>query len=101
MIKAVEAVDECVGEVVAEVLQRDGVALLTADHGNSELMVDFISGQPHTYHTISPVPFIVIKDEPQKINPRGILADIAPTIVDLLGLPIPAEFERDSLILDS
>ncbi len=100
-IKAVEAVDECVGDVVSAVLKRNGVVLLTADHGNSELMVDFISGQPHTYHTISPVPFIVIKDEAQKINPRGILADIAPTILDLLGLPIPTEFERESLILDS
>ncbi len=98
-IKAVEAVDECVGEVVEAVLERDGVALLTADHGNSELMVDFISGQPHTYHTMSPVPFIVIKAEAQKVNPRGILADIAPTVLDLLGLDLPDEFERESLIL--
>ena len=97
-IKAVEAVDECVGDVVAEVLKRDGVVLLTADHGNSELMVDFISGQPHTYHTMSPVPFIVIKEEAQKVRPRGILADIAPTILDLLGLDTPEEFERESLI---
>ncbi|OQX61422.1 MAG: phosphoglycerate mutase (2,3-diphosphoglycerate-independent) [Anaerolineaceae bacterium 4572_5.1] len=98
-IKAVEAVDVCVGEIVAEVLQRDGVVLLTADHGNSELMVDFISHQPHTYHTVSPVPFIVIKEEAQKVNPRGILADIAPTVLDLLGLDMPKEFERESLIL--
>ena len=98
-IKAVEAVDECVGDIVKEVLARDGVALLTADHGNSELMVDFISRQPHTYHTMSPVPFIIIKNEAQKINPRGILADIAPTILDLLGLDAPEEFERESLIL--
>ena len=97
-IKAVEAVDECVGEIVAEILRRDGVALLTADHGNSELMVDFISKQPHTYHTMSPVPFIIIKDEAQKVKPRGILADIAPTILDLLGVPAPDEFERESLI---
>ncbi len=98
-IKAVEAVDECVGEVVEVVLERDGVVLLTADHGNSELMVDFISRQPHTYHTMSPVPFIVIKAEAQKVNPRGILADIAPTVLDLLGLDAPDEFERESLIL--
>ena len=98
-IEAVEAVDICVGRVVEEVLGRDGVVLLTADHGNSELMVDFISGQPHTYHTISPVPFIVIKAEAQKINPRGILADIAPTVLDVLGLDAPKEFERESLIL--
>ena len=100
-IKAVEAVDECVGEIVAEVLGRDGVVLLTADHGNSELMVDFISRQPHTYHTMSPVPFIVIKEEAQKVSPRGILADIAPTILGLLELDLPKEFERESLILGS
>ena len=100
-IKAVEAVDKCVGEVVAEVLKRDGVALLTADHGNSELMVDFISRQPHTYHTMSPVPFIVIKDEKLSVHPRGILADIAPTVLGLLGLDLPEEFERESLISGS
>ncbi|HIE25384.1 MAG TPA: 2,3-bisphosphoglycerate-independent phosphoglycerate mutase, partial [Anaerolineales bacterium] len=100
-IKAVEAVDECVGDVVKKILSRDGVALLTADHGNSEVMVDFISKQPHTYHTTSPVPFIFIMKEAHKVKPLGILADIAPTILDLLGLEMPKEFEGESLILRS
>ncbi|MBT3337119.1 MAG: 2,3-bisphosphoglycerate-independent phosphoglycerate mutase [Anaerolineae bacterium] len=101
VIKAVEAVDICVGDIVAEVLKRDGTVLLTADHGNSELIVDFSSGQPHTYHTTSPVPFIFITKEKLSIRPRGILADIAPTVLGLLGVSVPDEFERESLILGS
>ena len=98
-IKAVEAVDECVGEIVEAVLEREGTVLLTADHGNSELMSDFVTGQPHTYHTTNPVPFIFIREGALTIRPRGILADVAPTVLDLLGVDKPAEFERDSLIL--
>jgi len=98
-IKAVEAVDECAGEIVEEVLKRGGTVLMTADHGNSELMKDFVTDQPHTYHTTSPVPFIFIREGEMTVRPRGILADIAPTVLDLLGVPLPEEFERESLIL--
>ncbi len=98
-IKAVETVDVCVGQIAAEVLKRDGTMLLTADHGNSELMSDFVTGQPHTYHTTSPVPFIFIREGALTIRPSGILADIAPTVLDFLGVLAPEEFERKSLIL--
>ena len=98
-IKAVEAVDECAGDIINEVIQSGGVALVTADHGNSELMLDSTSHQAHTYHTMSPVPFIVVSEDAIMIRPRGILADIAPTISDFLGVPAPSEFEQESLIL--
>ena len=62
-------------------------------------MSDFVTGQPHTYHTTSPVPFIFIREGEMTVRPRGILGDIAPTVLDLLGIEKPKEFERDSLIL--
>ncbi len=98
-IKAVETVDTCAGDIVDAVQEMGGVVLMTADHGNSELMSDFVTGQPHTYHTTSPVPFIFIREGEMIVRPRGILADIAPTVLDLLGVPLPKEFERESLIL--
>jgi 2,3-bisphosphoglycerate-independent phosphoglycerate mutase len=98
-IKAVETVDVCVGQIVEAVLEREGTVLLTADHGNSELMSDFVTGQPHTYHTTSPVPFVFIREGALTIRPSGILADIAPTVLDFLGVPAPEEFERESLVL--
>ena len=98
-IKAVEAVDQCAGDIIAAVTEMGGVALVTADHGNSELMLDSTSHQAHTYHTTSPVPFIFVSEGELMIRPRGILADIAPTVLDLLGVPLPEEFERESLIL--
>ncbi|MBT7073814.1 MAG: 2,3-bisphosphoglycerate-independent phosphoglycerate mutase [Anaerolineae bacterium] len=98
-IKAVETVDACVGEIVEAILERKGTILLTADHGNSELMSDFVTEERHTYHTTSPVPFVFIREGALTIRPSGILADIAPTVLDLLGVEKPEEFERDSLIL--
>lgn len=98
-IKAVEAVDQYLGDIIEEVLKRGGTVLMTADHGNAELMTDFVTGQPHTYHTTSPVPFIFIREGALRVRPRGILADIAPTVLDLLGVAAPEEFERKSLIL--
>jgi 2,3-bisphosphoglycerate-independent phosphoglycerate mutase len=98
-IKAVEAVDVCAGDIVEAVQALGGTVLMTADHGNSELMSDFVTGEPHTYHTTSPVPFIFICEGEMTVRPRGILGDIAPTVLDLLGVEKPEEFERDSLIL--
>ena len=98
-IKAVEAVDACAGDIVSVVQEMGGTVLMTADHGNSELMSDFVTGAPHTYHTTSPVPFIFIREGEMTVRPRGILGDIAPTVLDLLGVENPKEFERDSLIL--
>ena len=97
-IRAVECVDQCAGKVVEAVRKRGGVVLVTADHGNSEMMMDLLTQQPHTYHTTSPVPFIVLSDQPLFVQPRGVLADIAPTILDLFGIDIPPEFDGLSLL---
>lgn len=97
-IRAVEAVDACAGRLVKAVLEKGGVALVTADHGNAERMIDEITGGPHTYHTTSPVSFFVIGDRYFALHPRGILADVAPTVLELMGLEQPAEMGGRSLI---
>lgn len=97
-IKAVETVDECAGRLVAAVNAKGGVAIVTADHGNCERMVDEKTGTPHTYHTTSPVSLFVIGDDYFMLRPRGILADIAPTILALMGIPQPPEMTGQTLI---
>lgn len=96
-VKAVEAVDACVGRVAAAVKEMDGCILLTADHGNADKMVD-TDGEPFTAHTTNPVPFCVI-NHPCKLREGGKLADIAPTMLKLLGLPQPEEMTGESIIL--
>ena len=98
-VAAVEAVDACVGQVVEETLRRGGAVLITADHGNAEEMTD-AQGAVHTAHTTDPVPFILASLENKGISLRdgGILSDIAPTILELLGLAIPAEMTGRSLV---
>ncbi len=98
--KAIEVVDECVGKVVERMLELDGHVLITADHGNSEQMIDYETGMVKTSHTTFPVEFIyVAKDSPGKqLKESGKLADIAPTVLHLLGLPIPKEMTADVLI---
>lgn len=97
-IKAVETVDQCAGRLVAAVNAKGGVAIVTADHGNCERMVDEKTGTPHTYHTTSPVSLFVIGDQYFMLRPRGILADVAPTILDLMGIPQPPEMTGQTLI---
>jgi 2,3-bisphosphoglycerate-independent phosphoglycerate mutase len=98
-IKAVEAVDECAGRLVQAVVDKGGVALVTADHGNCERMLDHKTGNPHTYHTTQPVSFFVIgTDGYVNLRPRGILADVAPTVLDLLGVEQPEEMTGRSVI---
>jgi 2,3-bisphosphoglycerate-independent phosphoglycerate mutase len=97
-IKAAEVVDDCAGKLVAAVLEKDGVVALTADHGNAEMMIDRIRNEPHTYHTTNPVNFIVIKNTYTLLQPRGRLADIAPTLLELLELEKPEEMTGESLI---
>jgi len=91
-IRAVEAVDECVGKVVDAVLARGGGLIVTADHGNCEQMIDSATGGPHTAHTTYDVELIVVDDRyrGRKLRTGGRLADIAPTALDMLGLPKPA-----------
>ncbi len=89
-IKAVEAVDHCIGRVVAALESVGGECIITADHGNAEQMVDHESGQAHTAHTSDPVPLIYVGRPADVVN-GGILSDIAPTMLTLLGMPVPAE----------
>jgi len=99
-IRACETVDECLGRLVAEVLRQNGVVLITADHGNAEIMVDPEGGGPFTAHSANPVPFLLIDREHQdgRLIEGGSLRDIAPTILELLKLPVPHEMEGGSLI---
>lgn len=87
-IKAIEAVDECLGDVVDAILAKGGYAIITADHGNSDEVVT-LDGKPMTAHTTNPVPVIVTKDD--AVMHDGILADLAPTMLKLLGVAQPAE----------
>ncbi|RZN37879.1 MAG: 2,3-bisphosphoglycerate-independent phosphoglycerate mutase [Methanophagales archaeon ANME-1-THS] len=98
---AVEVVDECVGAVVERILEQDGIALVTADHGNVEEMRDCQTGLPKTSHTTNPVEFIYVANAYREITlrPRGILSDIAPTVLFLLGIPQPEEMTSANLIV--
>ncbi len=89
-VKAVEAVDHCIGRVVEALQAVGGECIITADHGNAEQMVDHESGQAHTAHTSDPVPLIYV-GRPADVVDGGILSDIAPTMLTLLGMPVPAE----------
>jgi 2,3-bisphosphoglycerate-independent phosphoglycerate mutase len=97
-IQAVETVDECAGKLVEAVVAKGGVAIVTADHGNCERMVELSTGEAHTYHTTNPVALFLVGDGYYVLRPRGKLADVAPTILDLLGLEKPAEMTGISLI---
>jgi 2,3-bisphosphoglycerate-independent phosphoglycerate mutase len=97
-VEAVEAVDTCVGRLVDKVRTKGGKVFITADHGNAETMVDD-NGGPHTAHTTDRVPLILVDDSRKGTRLRpGILADIAPTILELLGIPQPKEMTGTSLI---
>ena len=98
-IKAVEAVDECVGKVVKLVESKQGSMLITADHGNAEQMIDYKTGEPHTAHTTNPVPLILVTaNEKLKLKDDGKLADLAPTMLDLMNLEKPEEMTGISLL---
>lgn len=97
-IKAVEAIDVCLGKVLAAVEKVGGEALITADHGNVEEMFDEETGQPHTQHSTLPVPFIFVSSRKGTMANGGSLADVAPTILSLLGLPQPKEMTGHNLI---
>jgi len=92
-VKAVEVVDSCLERIEKAVRQKGGALLITADHGNAEMMIDPVSGGPHTAHTTNPVPFIVIADKAEQfsLRPDGSLRDISPTLLGMLGLPQPKE----------
>lgn len=96
--KAVEAIDDCLSRLIPAILAKGGAVILTADHGNAEMMKDYQSGEPYTAHTTFPVPVVVIGvSEPIRVK-DGKLADLAPTLLELIGLPKPAEMTGSSLI---
>ena len=98
-IKAIETVDECVGKVVDAMLAHKGTTLITADHGNAEQMIDCKTGEPHTAHTTNPVPLILVNEnENLKIKP-GKLADLAPTILEILNIDVPKEMTGESILV--
>jgi 2,3-bisphosphoglycerate-independent phosphoglycerate mutase len=97
-IKAVETVDTALGRIAAAVRQQGGALLVTADHGNCELMKDPATGGPHTSHTTNPVPVVLLGGGAAALH-DGRLADVAPTLLELMGLPKPAEMTGTSLIL--
>ena len=97
-VKAVETVDECVGKVVEAVEAQNGVLIITADHGNIEQMVDYKTGEPHTAHTTNPVPLMLVGMENVKLR-DGILADLAPTMLDIMNLEKPEEMTGETLII--
>ena len=98
-VKAMETVDACVGRIVEKVLSLHGTACITADHGNLEKMLDETTGQPYTAHTTNQVPFLVVSDEKHTLH-EGILADIAPTLLELLKIKQPAAMTGKSLLTD-
>ena len=98
-VKAVHTVDECVKKITDKILSMGGSALVTADHGNADKMLD-TDGSPFTAHTTNPVPVILVSDKYKgaALRKDGILADLAPTLLEVMGLPIPAEMTGKSLI---
>jgi 2,3-bisphosphoglycerate-independent phosphoglycerate mutase len=97
VVKAIETIDSCLGRILTAVLEAGGEMLITSDHGNAEQLFDFESGQPHTAHTTNPVPFIYV-GRPADPATTGALQDIAPTLLYLMGLPVPAEMTGRSLV---
>ena len=100
-IKAVERVDSLVGEAVDAIKEVDGVLFICADHGNAEKMIDYETGAPHTAHTTNPVPFILVNaDQKYTLREGGRLADIAPTLLEIMGLEQPKEMTGKSLLAE-
>ena len=98
-VKAIETIDACVGRVIEAIEKVNGVVLITADHGNSEQMIDYATGEPHTAHTTNPVPLILVGKK-ATLKP-GRLADLAPTMLDIMGIEKPAEMTGESLIVNN
>ncbi len=98
-VQAVATVDDCAGRLVEAVVNQGGVAIVTADHGNCERMIDTVTGEPHTYHTVGPVSlFVIDADNRYDLHSWGRLADVAPTVLDLMGVDQPPEMTGSSLI---
>ena len=100
-VKAVETVDECVGKAVEALKEVDGQMFICADHGNAEQLIDYETGAPWTAHTTNPVPFILVNADPKyTLREDGCLADIVPTLIQLMGMEQPAEMTGKSLLVE-
>ncbi len=100
-IKAVETVDECVGRAVEALKEVDGQMFICADHGNCEQLIDYETGEPFTAHTTNPVPFILVNADPKyTLRENGCLADIVPTLIQLMGMEQPQEMTGKSLLVE-
>lgn len=97
-VKAVETVDGCATQLINAWTAKGGIAIVTADHGNCERMIEELTGEAHTYHTTNPVSLFVMGAGYVKLRPRGVLADVAPTVLDLMGVPQPEEMTGRTLI---
>ena len=95
---AVETVDICLVKVVEKVLEKEGTVFITADHGNAEIMIDYSTGEPMTAHTTDPVPFLYVSKDAKEMRTGGVLADIAPTMLQAMGLEVPAQMTGKSLV---
>jgi 2,3-bisphosphoglycerate-independent phosphoglycerate mutase len=101
-VRACEVIDECIGKVVDAAISKKGRLIITADHGNIEQLIDYDTGMPHTAHTINRVPVILVDEECAKCRlNEGTAIDVAPTVLQILGLPQPPEMTGHSLIVDS
>lgn len=101
-VKAIETVDGCLGKLADKILEKDGTLFVTADHGNAEIMIDFSTGNPFTAHTTDPVPFIWVSNNTEgRSLKEGKLADIAPTMLNEMGLDKPAEMTGECLIVNN
>ena len=99
-IKAIETVDACVGRAVDAIKEVDGQMFICADHGNAEQLVDYVTGEPFTAHTTNPVPFILVNADPSyTLREGGKLADIVPTLIELMGMEQPKEMTGTSLLV--
>jgi 2,3-bisphosphoglycerate-independent phosphoglycerate mutase len=99
-VAACEAVDRCLGRIAEAILATGGAMLITADHGNAEIMQDPVTKEPYTAHSLNPVPLILLDNEHRNctLQSGGALKDIAPTILTLLGIPVPQEMEGNNLL---
>jgi 2,3-bisphosphoglycerate-independent phosphoglycerate mutase len=99
-VEAVKTLDRCIARIVPAFLERGGTVAITADHGNCEMMVDPVTGQPHTAHTTNPVLFLLVSDDlrGRRLKARGRLGDIAPTLLPLLGLAASPQMQGHNLL---
>jgi 2,3-bisphosphoglycerate-independent phosphoglycerate mutase len=98
-IKAIETIDKCIKKVVKAVNSQKGSLIITADHGNAEQMIDYKSGEPHTAHTTNPVPLVLVTENKSLKLKSGKLADIAPTMLEIMGIDKPEEMTGESLLI--